>query len=411
ERELFELARREWRSAAKRELSGFEAPLFRELSGCVLYWACDCGEAAAMWREVEALVLAHGKAWYRAVPPAALLDYCHRLAFAAEGWEVFGTDAAETWKNSPHPGRRNFVRLLRELRNLPPPDEADTEALIGFFLAANSRKAAVQAAADLMRRQPKRSMGLFLYTAIAAGESGLVDKMKPLIKPEFMPLYRAMTLKGAGKYREALAAAKRIPAPEARAKVELECLIALGEFEAAGKLARNAVTPLPERTRILALLELAELSGDARYYRDAEQLAAKRIDRDAAWANSFGYVALVLGLDAEQAERRIRYALKCHPQNSSLLDSMAWALHRLGKPNEAWRYMDMALRRCRPQPESCEELEHAGAIRLALGDREGARKYYRLALKLAREGEAFTFGQARYRLHAKRIAAALEKLR
>ncbi len=409
--ELFRLTREAWRAAAARELTAFEAPLFRELSGRLLELAGECGESGALCPEVEDLVLKRGKAWHRAIPPAALLDYYYRLAFSAEGWELLDKDDAGAWKDSPHPGRRNFFRLVQELRNLPPADAADTEALVGFFLASGARSAAMRAAADLMRRHPKQAFALFLYTAVEAGEVDLMERVKPLVKPEFFLLYRAMALKNAGKFQEALILAPRIADPAARDKLELECRMATGDFERAAELVQKTGSPLAERLRIFALLELAESTGNVKYYRAAEQLAGPRIETDAGWANSFGYVALLLGLDREQAERRIRFSLSCHPQNASLLDSMAWARYRAGDWNGAWKYMDMALRRCRPQVENCEELEHAGAIREAMGDRAGAKRYYTLALKLAREYEKRSFGHARGKLHVRRISAALEKLK
>ena len=409
--ELFRLAREAWRAAAGRKLTAFETPLFRELTGRLLDLAGECGENVSLCPELEALVLKRGKAWHEAIPPAALLDYYYRLAFAAEGWELLDKDDAGAWKDSPHPGRRNFFRLLQELRNLPPADAADTEALVGFFLATGARSAAVRTAADFMQRHPKQAFALFLYTVVEAGEVDLLEKVKPLIKPEFFLLYRATALKSAGKFHEALALVPRIADPASRDKLELECRMAVGDFGRAAELVRKPGSPLAERARIFALLELAESTGDVKHYRAAEQLAGPRIDTDAAWANSFGYVALVLGLDRDQAERRIRFSLSCHPQNTSLLDSLAWARYRAGDWNGAWKYMDMALRRCRPQPENCEELEHAGAIREALGDRAGAKRYYSLALKLAREYEKRTFGQARAKLHVKRISEALEKLK
>jgi tetratricopeptide (TPR) repeat protein len=285
------------------------------------------------------------------------------------------------------------------------------EALINFFLTLGDRPGALRAAADFTRRNPGRPPALLLFASTAAGDVGVVENMKTLLKPETLSHYRAWALKNSGRYAEALKLAPQIADPETRILLELECRIALGDVKTAAKLALDPASPLPKRKRIFTLLEIAESAGDAESYRAAERLAGKDADTNAELANAIGYVALNMGGDREVAERRIRLAHSCHLQNNAVLDSLAWARHLAGDRDGAWKYMDLALRRCEPIPESCEELEHAGAIRLTMGDRDGARKYYALALKLAKEGERRKFGHAGYRRHVKRISAALEKLK
>lgn len=410
ELELFRLLRGVWREVGRRGPTRFEAPLFRELSDGVLQLALDCGESGSVCSDVEALVVARGRTWREIIPPVTLLVFYYSHAFAAEGWELLSAQDVKAWQDSPHPGRRNFCRLLAELVRRPPDSEVEIEALVNFFFLLGDRPGALRAAADFTRRHPKR-FALLLFTAVEAGDTGVLDKLKSFMKPEVFPRYRALALKNSGGYAEALKLAPRIADPESRLRLELECRLALGDFKTAAKLAGDPASPINRRTRLFALLEVAEVTGDIESFRAAERLAGKELESNSEYANAVGYTALDLGQDRELAEKRIRFALACHPRNGSLLDSLAWARHLAGDRDGAWKYMDQALRRCAPLPESCEELEHAGAIRLAMGDREGARKYYALALKLAREGERRKFGHARFRMLVKRISGALEKIK
>ena len=68
-------------------------------------------------------------------------------------------------------------------------------------------------------------------------------------------------------------------------------------------------------------------------------------------------------------------------------------------------------RRSEPQPENCELLQHAGAIRLALGDREGARRYCEQALKLAQAGLKDPKRGPFYRKYVADIRKMLEQLK
>ena len=163
--------------------------------------------------------------------------------------------------------------------------------------------------------------------------------------------------------------------------------------------------------RLLTLLALTDILNDRSLYDAAERLAGKRIATEASKANSFGYTALLLGLDRDLAEKRIRHALSLRPRESSYLDSLAWARYLAGDHAGAWKYMEQALRYCEPEAEHCELLQHAGAIRLALGDREGARRYCTQALKLAQAGEKDPKRGPFFRRYSAEIRKLLEQLK
>ena len=413
--ELFDSAHAAWKRAAVRKLSPFEEGLFCELSGEVLALAWECGETAQIFPEVKTRLESRGDVWLRDFPFDKLLEFLYRYAFVAEGFELYTPE----WSDSPEPGRRAFAALLGALPKHAPRSVEEAAERVDFLIGAGEGRAALLTAAEHLDKNSgkgdpatlKRNVSLLVYAMIEAGGHDVFDHVRPLLDADKVPAVKAATLANGGKCREALELLPQIPSPETRARIEWACRMKLGEFDAAAKLAKDHASPLPKRMRILALLEIAELRGDRSCYEAAEKLAGSGIDTDVSFANSFGYVALKLGLDRDTAERRIRYALSVRPHESAYLDSLAWARFVAGDHAGAWKLIEQSLRNCDPQPESCEILAHAGAIRLALGDRDGARRYCDAALKLALAGEKSPRHGIRYRVHADEIRKILEQLK
>lgn len=401
--ELFTLAHAAWKNAAARELPPFEHQLYRELSGQVLLLAGECGEAARLLPEIERRLGAGNGQWRRDIPFSALLEFLYRCAFVNEGFELY----APGWKKAGAPCRRALAAALGEMSQYPPEDSAEAEARIDFLLAVGDGPGAIQLAARQVRDDQRRWLGKLVFTAVKSGDTKALAMLKEFLRPAAYAELQASALTYGGKYREALKLLPGVADAELRTQLEVRCRIALGEFAAAAKLLADPAAPLGKRARILALLELAELGNDRALYREAEKLAGKTIDADAGLSNAFGYVALALGLDRDAAERRIGHALKLRPRESAFLDSMAWARYSAGDFPGAWKFMEESLRLAAPDPECCECLKHAAAIRLALGDREGARKYCAQALALARTHEE----QARYRIFAESIRKMQEQMK
>ena len=412
---LFELAFAAWKKAAARKLSPFEEGLFRELSGEVLTLAWECGETARLFPEVKRRIESRGEAGIREFPYTKLMEFCYRHAFVAEGFELY----SPAWSDSAAPGRRAFAALLAKSQQNFPGAREEAAERVDFLIDAGEGRAAMLIAAEFLDKSNgkadpaslKRNVSLLIYTVIEAGGYDIFDHVRPLVEADKLPAVKAATLANGGKFREALALLPQVSAPETRTRLEWVCRMRIGEFAAAAKLAKDPTSPLPKRMRVLALLELAEILQDKSCFEAAAQLAGNEIETDASFANSFGYVALKLGLDRDTAERRIRYALSVRPHESAFLDSLAWARYCAGDHAGAWKLLEVALRSCDPQPENCEILAHAGAVRLALGDRDGARRYCEAALKLAQAGEKSPKYGARYRIYIGEIRKMLEQLK
>lgn len=409
--ELFVFAYTAWKNAATRRRSPFEQALFRELSGEVMALAGECGETGKFFPEVERHLAAHPDTWNRDLPFTALLEFCYRHAFRTGGFGLYD----ESWADSAVPSRRLFDGLLREAEKNPPDSDDDAMARMNFLLGiGKGDMALVQAAERVEKADGKELIVRKTHLIHAMLESGRIDvfqHVEPLMNPASVPLLKAQTLVAAGKADKALELLKRLPDSEQRELMKLRCFLALGEFDKIAAMAKAPASRLAADLRILMLLSIAEQRGDRECYDAAARLAGKKIDTEVSKANSFGYVALLLGLDRDLAEKRIRFALSVRPRESSYLDSLAWARHLAGDSAGAWKYMEKAIQYAEPLPENCELLLHAAKIRLALGDRDGARRYCDPALKLALAGEKDPKKKATFRKYVADIRKMLEQLK
>jgi tetratricopeptide (TPR) repeat protein len=89
--------------------------------------------------------------------------------------------------------------------------------------------------------------------------------------------------------------------------------------------------------------------------------------------NFVGYVWADRGTNLEGAYKMIKEALEMKPDDPFILDSMGWALYRMGKPKEALVYMEKALGPLKDDPVINE---HMGDIYKGLGKNKKALDYY-----------------------------------
>jgi Flp pilus assembly protein TadD len=114
---------------------------------------------------------------------------------------------------------------------------------------------------------------------------------------------------------------------------------------------------------------------------------------DVAALNDLGYLWADKGLHLQRSLAMCRRAVAAEPDNRAYRDSLAWALFKLDRPEEALREIEQAVKGSDPDGEL---LDHLGDIRARLGNRDGARAAWRQAAEVfARDGE-----------EAKRAAAA-----
>lgn len=101
-------------------------------------------------------------------------------------------------------------------------------------------------------------------------------------------------------------------------------------------------------------------------------------------ANSLGYFLAEKGQDLDRAVELIQIALDTDPGNGAFLDSMGWALYRLGKTESAFDYMIQAVN---VLPDDPVILEHLGMVLLALGQKDEAAGMLQRSLAMGGDQE------------------------
>lgn len=105
--------------------------------------------------------------------------------------------------------------------------------------------------------------------------------------------------------------------------------------------------------------------------------------------NNLAYFMSEEGMDLPRALRLAEEALASAPENSTFIDTYAWALFKNRKYDEAKEHIDLALSAYEENDEeaSAEILEHAGDIYYMCGEPEKAKEFWKRALKLAPDNE------------------------
>lgn len=101
--------------------------------------------------------------------------------------------------------------------------------------------------------------------------------------------------------------------------------------------------------------------------------------------NNYAYFLSVEGRSLERALTMVTRALALSKSNSTYLDTMAWVLYKLGRYEEAKKYMQQALSLDRTK--SSELALHYGDILHALGEEFMAKTYWRKALERGADKE------------------------
>ncbi len=100
--------------------------------------------------------------------------------------------------------------------------------------------------------------------------------------------------------------------------------------------------------------------------------------------NNYAYYLSEEGINLDKAEEMSYRTVKAEPSNGTYLDTYAWILFEKKKYAEARIYIDQALKN--DGDKSSVVVEHAGDIYYMSGNRDQAMEYWKLALKLAQEG-------------------------
>ena len=132
--------------------------------------------------------------------------------------------------------------------------------------------------------------------------------------------------------------------------------------------------------------------GDVEHQRNEMKRCFKAYDKalryhadNAMVLNNYAYFLSEDGKSLERALTMISRALALSQNNSTYLDTMAWVLYKLGRYDEAKKYMQQALSLDRHR--SAELALHYGDILHALGEEFMAKTYWRKALERGADKE------------------------
>ena len=196
---------------------------------------------------------------------------------------------------------------------------------------------------------------------------------------------KAQILADAGKEKEALASVCNLQQRHARNEtlllLEVRLLARLKAVDEALARARQAVEIVPESSELAFTLGslLDSLGKRDEAMKVMQGIIASHPEHYQA-LNYVGYSLAVQGKDLEHALELLQRADRLAPDQFFIVDSLAWALFRLGRTEEALQNIRRAVALV-PSPEA-EILEHYGDIAAAAGQKEEARKAYEQALKL-----------------------------
>ena len=195
---------------------------------------------------------------------------------------------------------------------------------------------------------------------------------------------KAQILADAGKEKEALASVRNLQRHarnETLLLLEVRLLARLKAVDEALARARQAVEIVPESSELAFTLGslLDSLGKRDEAMKVMQGIIASHPEHYQA-LNYVGYSLAVQGKDLEHALELLQRADRLAPDQFFIVDSLAWALFRLGRTEEALQNIRRAVALV-PSPEA-EILEHYGDIAAAAGQKEEARKAYEQALKL-----------------------------
>ena len=255
-------------------------------------------------------------------------------------------------------------RMRRVLGN---DDPAADLGYVELLRAQGKRQEALQAVRAARQRYPNEAGFVNLEAEILA-DLGQVDQA--------VALHRARLKGTLEDYNEYL----RI------ASLYIEAGRGREAVEAARKLLELA-PPSQEGLLTQALLILSsaqERAGDPKGAEDSlRRILAKDPDNPTA-LNNLGYFLVERNERLTEALEMIQRAVKADPTNASYLDSLGWAYFKLGKLEDAERYLIEAADR---RPTSVTIQEHLGDVYQQRGKMDLARAAWRKALSLSVEAK------------------------
>jgi len=262
--------------------------------------------------------------------------------------------------------------------------EAEASAAVERMrrLLGNNDPAADIQNVNLLRTQGKREEAL---TAARAARQRFPDETR-LLRLE------AFTLADLGRVEEAVALIRpRIkggPGDYEEYLVLSSLLMGAGRGVEAVEAARQALglasaeEPQQATNALLMLSSAQERAGDTKGSEETLRQILAKDPQNATALNNLGYFLAERNDRLPEALEMTQRAVRAEPSNPSFLDSLGWVYFKLGKLQEAERYLSDAARR---NPASPTIQEHLGDLFQRLGNADKAQAAWRKALSLTTE--------------------------
>lgn len=237
------------------------------------------------------------------------------------------------------------------------------DLLISFYRETGKRVEALKIVRE-MRAKNAEDYGLLRLEATILTETGKVDEAVALIKPllgKTSPQYNDFTnyVFISTLYTEA-----------SRAKESIQT---------ANQAFTSATNDEERQLAKLVLASAQQMSGDFKSAEDTLRALLKQTPRNPMALNNLGYFLVERNDKLAEAVDLIQQAVKIDPNNPSYLDSLGWAYFKLGKLDEAEKYLKNASR----LSASATIFEHLGDVYQKQNKPEQAKSNWRKALNLA----------------------------
>jgi tetratricopeptide (TPR) repeat protein len=216
-------------------------------------------------------------------------------------------------------------------------------------------------------------------------------------------------LRAVREAKRALQAAKDSQGEAELTETEAQLLVRSGDRDRGIRLIRAMVDQGGGEDALYRLASIEERAGDLDAAQEIAQKLLKESPDSARALNFLGYLWADRAVHLDEAVKLLRRAISMEPRSGALLDSLGWAYHRLGRNDEAERFIQRALHLVGRDPEVAE---HLGDVLAVKGNKEGARSAYDKSLtaleraKRARDPEA---DKIRARVERKRMELARKK--
>lgn len=323
---------------------------------------------ALLKKNPDSLELLLGLAWVEGGDEQGDIEKAR--GYLGRAWELVSVDAAaptatrvclnaaQLEVRQGHPtAAREWLDRIADVRSAGPQ--------LSFLLAETYRvnEDWAEGAAALSRLQPQLVEGL-RATALAleiefrmkAGDGAAMTRLKPLLESERLP--------------DVLTA--------------LQVMQSLDRWDALETGSAEALERFPDE-RILAFIRATALERGGRPDEASvvfEELLEANPD-DVEVANYLGYMWADAGTNLDRALELIRFAVEASPANSAYLDSLGWVEYRLGRLNEAERWLLRAVELGGEDQGTI--VAHLGEVLLELGRDDEARRLLQHALDIGCE--------------------------